>query len=633
MPNGSALSLIIDITNPGKSGIIQSFQNRLPASIPELIRNDVETVALRFVQPSATTSRPWDDIDYSTAATIMALGDLDAVPSTGTNTFQAGPKTVGNTNSNTTVNITGSTAGIANGMFAAGSGITPGTTITISGSTVTLSIAASSSLTGITLYFYNETGAIATGSTAAVVSTAVNVLASVMAAGGVTVTNPAPGVYLFVLTPGVTPIYFSGNPVGLNPASSILVSEVVIGQSGVSSEQLMEIFVNPYAENSTWTTFPAAGATITPIATGASHSPTGNNTSGQNTITSLSSVTGLVVGMSVAGSGVPVNTVLLAISGTTATLSNTTTASSTGGVFIFTTPSVQQIALTPGSYDGSFTISTPLITTQAIAATLVGTSATVVQNSLNALGASYTVSGSAGGPFTITDPTGNSTPFTVNVSNLIVPLGLAGTLNLSTYAMLQRFISSGESQITLELEIQVTPSGGGQSTPLQLAVSVNKNVINLSNLVPSPQFIYLTETIADSRYAQLANNLTDIPNLGSPIINDVITWNGAGWVPSPADATLARWLIKTAAYTAAAADRIQADTLTTGAFTITLPAIAVIGDSIEIADANGNWATNNLTIDRNGLKINGGTTNYVASVTGNKLSCVYISVAYGWSIK
>src|SRR5882757_9000242 len=120
MATSSALNLIVDITNPTKSGIIQSFQNRLPQTVPLFIRNDTETVALRFVQPSAGTSRPWDDVDYSTAQTILALGEFDVVPSTGTNTFQFGPRTTGTTNSTTTVTITGSTSGIVNGMKVSG---------------------------------------------------------------------------------------------------------------------------------------------------------------------------------------------------------------------------------------------------------------------------------------------------------------------------------------------------------------------------------------------------------------------------------------------------------------------------------------------------------------------------------
>lgn len=92
------------------------------------------------------------------------------------------------------------------------------------------------------------------------------------------------------------------------------------------------------------------------------------------------------------------------------------------------------------------------------------------------------------------------------------------------------------------------------------------------------------------------------------------------------------FIIVNGTYTASVGDNIQADT-SGGAFTITLPASALIGNSIEIEDAKLTWNTNNLTIVRNGLNINGGTSNYVASVVGNKLTLVYISPTYGWSIK
>jgi Ran-binding protein 9/10 len=92
------------------------------------------------------------------------------------------------------------------------------------------------------------------------------------------------------------------------------------------------------------------------------------------------------------------------------------------------------------------------------------------------------------------------------------------------------------------------------------------------------------------------------------------------------------WLIKTATYTAISGDRIQADT-TGGAFTITLPATPTVGDTILIEDSALSWAAAALTLGRNSLKINGGTSNFTANVAGAKLSCVYISTAYGWSIK
>lgn len=505
----SSLSLIIDITNPTNAGIIQSFQNRLPASVPSFVRNDTESVSLRFVQPSAGTTRPWDDVDYSTATTILALGEFDVVPSSGSNTFQFGPRTACSTTmSSTSVTVTGSTSGIVNGMKVSGSGIPTGTTITISGSTVTLSIAAIATQTGVILYFYNETSGVPVGSTAAVVSTAVNALASVTAAGGVAVALLETGVYQVTLnSTGITPGYFSGNAAGLNPASSVVVSEVVVGAVGIASQQIIEIFVNPYALNSTWTDFPTASGSFVTTSSGSTVTPTGTTVSGSNSITALSSTSGVTAGMSIAGAGIPSGTTILNISGSTLLISQNATASATPVTLTITTPNIQVLTLTAGAYDGSIQISTPQLTTAAIPVPLTGVTAILIQTALNALGASYSVSGNPGGPFAISIA-GTTSAYTCNVSGMIVPIGLMGTLNLSTYAMLQKFISSGLSDITLDLEVQVDPISGGQMTPLQLSCTVNKNVINLSNLIPSP-------TVAYPTFAQLLAIIAGLTNYQS----------------------------------------------------------------------------------------------------------------------
>ncbi len=520
MPTASALNLIIDITNPSKEGIIQSFQNRLPATAPLLIRNDVETVSLRFVQPAAGTSRPWDDVDYTAAATYMALGQFDVAPTSGTNTFQFGPRTVGNLNSTTTVAITGSVAGIVNGMKVSGSGIVQGTTCTISGSTVTLSQAATTTDTGVDLYFYNETAGVAAGASAGTVSTAVNALASVIAAGGVAITNPENGVYLATLTvAGVTPGYFSGSPTGLNPVSTILVSEVVAGAAGIQSQQLIEIFANPYALNATWTPFPSASADFTTLSAGSTATPTGTLSSGSNTITAVSSLVGVTAGQSITGTGIPSGTTVLSAVSTTIVMSQNATASGSGVTLTITSPCVQLLTITPGAYDGSFQITTPLITTSAIAIPLGGTTAQSIQTALNALGSAYSVTGNAGGPFSISIA-GAAVPYTANATGIIVPIGLTGTMNLSTYPMWQAFIAADLDEITLQCEVQVTPSGGGQSTPLLIPVQVSKNVINLSRLVPAPTVAYYTQAQVDAAIAAAVAALTDI--------GTTLTVSGAG---------------------------------------------------------------------------------------------------------
>ena len=92
------------------------------------------------------------------------------------------------------------------------------------------------------------------------------------------------------------------------------------------------------------------------------------------------------------------------------------------------------------------------------------------------------------------------------------------------------------------------------------------------------------------------------------------------------------WELKNSSFTAVAGHKYQVDT-SGGVVTVTLPASATAMDSIELADAKLSWNLSNVTINRNGLNINNGTSNYTASVQGNKLSLVYISSGYGWSIK
>jgi len=82
------------------------------------------------------------------------------------------------------------------------------------------------------------------------------------------------------------------------------------------------------------------------------------------------------------------------------------------------------------------------------------------------------------------------------------------------------------------------------------------------------------------------------------------------------------WVSKTAAYTALAGDRIEADT-TTAIFTITLPATPTLGTMVTIADAGRTWATNNLTVARNGNTIEGLSEDLVCNVSGKRIAAVY----------
>jgi hypothetical protein len=89
--------------------------------------------------------------------------------------------------------------------------------------------------------------------------------------------------------------------------------------------------------------------------------------------------------------------------------------------------------------------------------------------------------------------------------------------------------------------------------------------------------------------------------------------------------------IVTANFNAAVNGIYLADTTAVGAFTAALPSSAVAGDRIVFLDAKKSFASANLTVDRNGLNINGAAANYVCDVNGDKIEFLYVDAAYGWS--
>jgi hypothetical protein len=65
--------------------------------------------------------------------------------------------------------------------------------------------------------------------------------------------------------------------------------------------------------------------------------------------------------------------------------------------------------------------------------------------------------------------------------------------------------------------------------------------------------------------------------------------------------------------------------------TVTLPASPTIGWKIILKDSKKTFATNNLTIARNGSNINGVASNYTGDTDGVTVELVYIDVSYGWA--
>jgi hypothetical protein len=86
---------------------------------------------------------------------------------------------------------------------------------------------------------------------------------------------------------------------------------------------------------------------------------------------------------------------------------------------------------------------------------------------------------------------------------------------------------------------------------------------------------------------------------------------------------------KTASFTAVSGNGYFVNT-TSGAVTMTLPATPSAGDIVSVKDYAGTFATNNLTIARNGSNLDGNAGDKVVSTNNQNFTMVYVDGTQGW---
>ena len=90
--------------------------------------------------------------------------------------------------------------------------------------------------------------------------------------------------------------------------------------------------------------------------------------------------------------------------------------------------------------------------------------------------------------------------------------------------------------------------------------------------------------------------------------------------------------VKTSSFTAVAGEGYFVNT-TGGVITVTLPASATIGNEIAIIDYAGTADTNNITIARNGHKIQGATSDLTILTERAGFTLVYVDATQGWLLR
>jgi len=86
---------------------------------------------------------------------------------------------------------------------------------------------------------------------------------------------------------------------------------------------------------------------------------------------------------------------------------------------------------------------------------------------------------------------------------------------------------------------------------------------------------------------------------------------------------------KTAGFTAVSGNGYFVNT-TSGAITVTLPATPSAGDIVAVQDYAGTWATNNVTLGRNGSNIGGVAVDATLSTSEQSITLVYVDATRGW---
>jgi hypothetical protein len=173
-------------------------------------------------------------------------------------------------------------------------------------------------------------------------------------------------------------------------------------------------------------------------------------------------------------------------------------------------------------------------------------------------------------------------------------------------------------------------------TVLTLSDSASTSTVNL--ILDNQKEIRFRETTANgTNYvalkapASVSADLTFTLPATDGTNGQVLTTNGSGVLSFATPASGIAWqsTVKTSGFTAVAGEGYFCNTTSAG-FTVTLPATPSAGQQVALVDYAGTFDTNNLTINPNSNKLEGGTSNLVLSGDREGATLVYIDSTQGW---
>ena len=163
--------------------------------------------------------------------------------------------------------------------------------------------------------------------------------------------------------------------------------------------------------------------------------------------------------------------------------------------------------------------------------------------------------------------------------------------------------------------------------------TANNCIVSLNGVIQSPTSAYtisgstivFSDALTASDSIDFILVLGDVLAIGTPSDGTVT----AAKLASGTDGLFAWQSVQTTGFTAVAARAYPCNT-TSAAFTVTLPASPSVGDQVLLLDYAGTFATNNITLGRNSLKINGGTDNKTLTTNREAVTLTYVDSTQGW---
>jgi len=152
---------------------------------------------------------------------------------------------------------------------------------------------------------------------------------------------------------------------------------------------------------------------------------------------------------------------------------------------------------------------------------------------------------------------------------------------------------------------------------------------SVGNALPNALTIDGTQILTNKTISGSNNTISNIAN--ASLINSSITINGSP-VSLGGSITIATGPSQAVSSNITMLANRNYFVDTEAARTLTLPVSPSLGDQIQVFDASNLAATNNVTINSNGGKINGIIQNAAIDIDGAAISLIYTGSTYGWRI-